>query len=175
MHSSSRRSPQGGASRLELVVSIVLVGIFATVFLERTLYYQEYAEMTAMEMTVANMRTGLRYKVAELIMNNRMSEIATLADENPMTWLSSRPDNYLGEYDSVPDAATHGKWYYDRTAHELVYTLNHSRHFVPSGGQDFSVRYRSMPIKPRQREDSKDPSRQTWITLAQLQGYEWLR
>ena len=89
MHSSSRRSPQGGASRLELVVSIVLVGIFATVFLERTLYYQEYAEMTAMEMTVANMRTGLRYKVAELIMNNRMSEIATLADENPMTWLSS--------------------------------------------------------------------------------------
>src|SRR3954471_23387158 len=106
----ARRWRQAGASQLELVVSIVLFGIFVTVFFERTLYYQEYAEMTAMEMTVANMRSGLRYKVADLLMNNRTSEIATLVDENPITWLSSRPDNYLGEYDSAPGAVTQGKW-----------------------------------------------------------------
>ena len=76
----ARRWRQAGASQLELVVSIVLFGIFVTVFLERTLYYQEYAEMTAMEMTLANMRSGLRYRVADLMMNNRLSEISTLAD-----------------------------------------------------------------------------------------------
>src|SRR3954468_4973308 len=172
---SLRRWRQQGASQMELVVSFALFAILVTVFLERTLYYQEYAEKTAMEMTVANMRSGLRYKVADLIMNNRMSEIATLADENPITWLASRPENYLGEYDSVPGAVTQGKWYYDRTAHELVYTLNHWRHFVPSGGEDFAVRYRCMPIKADQKKDANDPSPQTWVTLAQLQRYTWLR
>jgi len=175
MHLFLRRWRQNGAGQLELVVSIVLFAIFVTVFLERTLYYKEYAEMTAMEMTVANMRSGLRYKVADLIMNNRMSEIATLADENPMTWLSSSPENYLGEYDSAPGAVAQGKWYYDRTAHELVYTLNHWRHFVPSGCEDFTVRYRCMPIKPDQKRDAKGVSPQTWVTLVQLQGYRWLR
>src|SRR3954467_10401923 len=129
MHLSLRRWRQQGTSQLELVVSLVLIAIFVIVLLERTLYYQEYAEMTAMEMTVANMRSGLRYKVADLIMNNRMSEIATLADENPIAWLSSRPENYLGEYDAAPETDTAGKWYYDRTKRELVYTLNNWRHF----------------------------------------------
>ncbi|MFL6582275.1 MAG: type II secretion system protein [Burkholderiales bacterium] len=175
MHLSLRRWRQQGTSQLELVVSLVLIAIFVIVLLERTLYYQEYAEMTAMEMTVANMRSGLRYKVADLIMNNRMSEIATLADENPITWLSSQPENYLGEYDSAPGAVTQGKWFYDRTAHELVYTLNHWRHFVPSGGDDFTVRYRCMPIKPDQKGDTKSANQQTWVTLAQLQSYRWLR
>ena len=97
-----QRGPQGGASQLELVVSIVLFAVFMIVFAEKAFYYQEYGEKAAMEMTVANMRTGLRYKVADLIMNNRVSEIPTLADENPMDWLSDKPENYLGEFEGMP-------------------------------------------------------------------------
>jgi hypothetical protein len=67
---AAARSQQVGTGRR----ASVLIAIVAGVLLERALYYQEYAEMTAMKMTVANMRSGLRYKVADLIMNNRLSE-----------------------------------------------------------------------------------------------------
>jgi len=163
-----RRARQRGAGRLELAVSITLFAIVAAVFLERILYYQDYAEMTAMEMTVANMRSGLRYKVADLIMNNRLSEISTLIDENPIRWLSSLPENYLGEYDAAPQTAIEGKWYFDRTKHELVYTPNNRRHFVPSSGEHSILRYRAMPIKP-QFSLPKGSRPQTWVSLVQLQ------
>ena len=160
---------QRGASRSELAVSIVLIAIVAGVLLERSLYYQEYAEMTAMKMTVANMRSGLRYKVADLIMNNRLSEISTLIDENPIRWLSSPPENYVGEYDAAPQPAIAGKWYFDRTKHELVYTPNNRRHFVPSSGEDFILRYRAMPIQAPQVNQPQAVQSQTWVSLVQLQ------
>jgi hypothetical protein len=171
----ARRWRQAGASQLELVVSLVLFGIFLTVFLERTLYYQEYAEMTAMEMTIANMRSGLRYKVADLMLNNRLSEISTLADENPITWLGSKPENYLGEYETPPQSETAGKWYFDQRQRELVYTVNNGRHFVPSIGEDFTLRYRAMPVRAPAANSTDGPRPQTWITLVQLHEYSWLR
>jgi hypothetical protein len=169
-----RAGQQHGASRLELAVAMLLVSIFVAVLLDRALYYQEFAEMTAMEMTVANMRSGLRYKVADLIINNRVPEIAALADENPMTWLASPPDNYLGEYDKAPQTAIEGNWYYDRTDHELVYTLNKRRHFVPSSGEEFTVRYRAVRVQGAPEGQTKDSRPQTWVTLTQIQGYTWM-
>ena len=93
------RGGQCGASFVEFAVCLALMGIFVGVLLERALYYQEYAEKTAMESTAQNIRTGMRYKVAELILANRLSEIQTLTDENPMDWLAEKPGNYLGELD----------------------------------------------------------------------------
>ena len=66
MRDRSRRWSQDGASYLEMVVSMVLLAIFLIVFLEKAFYYQEYGEMTAMQMTVANMRTGLKYRICLL-------------------------------------------------------------------------------------------------------------
>ena len=91
-----------------------------------------------MESTAENIRTGLRYKVADLILANRASEIPTLADENPMNWLGERPPNYLGELDSAPADEPKGQWYFDRRNRELVYTVNNRRHFSPSMYRDFS-------------------------------------
>jgi general secretion pathway protein G len=170
-----RRGRQRGASQLELIVCLTLFGIFLLVFLERALYYQEYAEKAAMEMTVANMRTGLRYKVADLIMNNRLSEIPTLADENPIDWLEARPENYLGEFDTPPGSGTAGRWFYDRARRELVYTVNNRRHFVPSEGEDFTVRYRAIRVMPPARPPADGSRTQTWVSLAQLHGYSWLQ
>jgi hypothetical protein len=108
------RGHQCGVSFLEFAVCMALVAIFVGVLLERALYYQEFAEKTAMEWTAGNIRSGLRYKVADLILANRASEIQTLADENPMNWLAERPPNYLGELDSAPADEPKGQWYFDR-------------------------------------------------------------
>ena len=155
-------------------MSIVLIATFLIVFLERAFYYQEYAEKTAMEMTVANMRTGLRYRIADLIVSSRLSEIPTLADENPVNWLAERPVNYLGEFDSLPREGTSGKWFYDKRNRELVYTVNNRRHFVPYGGQDFTIRYRAARIEGLVTASSKSSRAQVWVDLVQPRGYTWL-
>jgi hypothetical protein len=39
--------------------------------------------------------------------------------ENPVGWIATRPANYVGELDGVPDGKS--VWYFDRQARELVY------------------------------------------------------
>jgi len=169
------RGHQCGASFLEFAVCMALVGIFVGVLLERALYYQEYAEKTAMEWTAGNIRTGLRYKVADLILANRASEIQTLADENPMNWLAERPPNYLGELDSAPADEPKGQWYFDRHKRELVYTVNNRRHFSPSSYRDFGVRYRAMRVSVGAVTDRSPNFAGTWVSLVLVAEYGWFQ
>ena len=167
------RGSQCGVSFLEFAVCMAFMGIFVGVLLERALYYQEYAEKTAMESTAENIRTGLRYKVADLILANRASEIPALADENPMNWLAERPPNYLGELDSVPADAPEGQWFFDKRGRELVYTVNNRRHFTPSTYRDFSVRYRAMRVSAGAVTDSSPNFAGTWVNLVLMSEYGW--
>ena len=169
------RGAQCGASFVEFTVCIALMGIFVGVLLERSLYYQEYAEKTAMESTAQNIRTGLRYKVADLILANRVSEIQTLADENPMNWLAERPPNYLGELDSAPADEPKGQWYFDRRNRELVYTVNNRRHFSPSSYRDFGVRYRAMRVSVGAVTDRSPNLAGTWVSLVLVAEYGWFQ
>lgn len=175
MFADSHRRRQPGASLFELLVCLALIGVFMLVFLERVLYYQEYAEKTAMDMTVANIRTGLRYRVADLMLANRMSEIPTLADENPMNWLAGKPDNYLGERASALAANPDGMWYFDQQKRELVYTVNNRRHFLPSAYGDFAVRFRAMRLKAPVAVSGSRATGETWVTLALVSDYRWLQ
>lgn len=154
---------------------MALMAIFLGVLLERTSYYQEHAEKTAMESTAENIRTGLRYKVADLILANRVSEIPTLADENPMNWLGKRPPNYLGELDSAPVDEAKGQWYFDKRNRELVYTVNNRRHFSPSSYHDFSVRYRVMRVSAGAVTDRSPKVAGTWVSLVLVAEYDWFQ
>ncbi|HEX4984432.1 MAG TPA: hypothetical protein VFV71_00040 [Burkholderiales bacterium] len=174
MRACGRRRRQRGWSQLELVVSLALLAIFLAVFLERFQYYQEAAEKAALDMTVANMRTGLRYKVADLIMNDRVSEIPTLADENPVTWLQAPPENYLGEFDGPPQESPAGKWYFDRKTRQLVYTVNKRRHFVPPPGGDFSVRYRAERVQAAAGASAPAGGPRAWVRLEEVGNHAWL-
>ncbi|HVY06681.1 MAG TPA: hypothetical protein VHB46_11960 [Burkholderiales bacterium] len=167
------RNPHRGASQLELVVCIALVGIFMAVFLERMFYYQEQAEKTAMEMTVANIRSGLRYKVADLIMNNRVSEIPTLADDNPVNWLQGPPENYLGEFDGLPQSDPSGKWYFDRSTRQLIYTVSNRRHFVPSNGRDFTIRYQARRVAAANAMTAETSKSRDWVSLVRQADFAW--
>jgi len=169
------RGNQCGASFVEFAVSIALMGIVVGVLLERALYYQEYAEKIAMESTAENIRTGLRYKVADLMLANRAPEIPSLADENPMNWLGERPPNYLGELESAPADEAKGKWHFDKRNRELVYTVNNRRHFSPSLYRDFSVRYRVMRVSAGAVTDSSPKSAGTWVSMVLVAEYGWFQ
>ena len=173
MPENAKHQGQRGFSLFELTFAIALVSVFAGVLLHRMLYLQEYAEMTAMDLTVANLRTGLRYKTGDLLIRDEVSEIPTLADENPVNWLQSRPDNYLGEFDRRPDADLRGKWYFDKTRHELVYTINNRRHFLPASDQDFALRWRAVRQGVKDGSPSGSQSNAQWVALIQVEGGRW--
>jgi len=164
---------QRGSSPFEFVVATAIVGVIGGVLLEHMLYLQEYAEMTAMDLTVANLRTGLRYKAGDLLIRDKVPEIATLADENPIDWLQNRPDNYLGEFDVEPDTDLRGKWYFDKTRRELVYTINNRRHFVPASGQDYDLRWHAVRLGANAASVAGSPSNLQWVALVQDAGGRW--
>ena len=170
------RPQQCGFSRFELLVVVALFGVLGAVMLDRMRYMQEYAEMTAVEVTIAHMRTSLRYRIGDLLIRDKLSEISTLADENPINWLETRPPNYLGEFEGEPDSDVKGRWYFDRRHHELVYTANNRRFFTPESYRDYTVRLRAVRLKqevPRERQAVGATSTPQWVTLVQVTDGKW--
>lgn len=173
MHAEKTAGQQCGITRFEFAAAVAIVAVLAGVLLERLLYIEEYAEMTAMELTIANMRTGLRNRMGDLLIRDKVSEIATLADENPVTWLEKQPENYLGEFDGVPDRDTRGMWFYDRQRREMVYTANSRRYFSPGSYADYSVRARvvRLPVPGNGTAERKaDPQ---WVALIKTTDGKW--
>jgi hypothetical protein len=172
MRNADAAQRHSGASRLEMLVAISAIAVVATVLGERLLFYQEYAEKVAMDLTIASMRAGLRSKVAGLLIADRLPEVSTLADENPVRWLERNPANYLGELDQVPDQEPRGKWYFDRRRQELVYTANNRRFFTPSVYRDFTVRLRPMRVSAHDGVQRK-PREPEWVALVVVNDYQW--
>lgn len=131
MSSGSTRR-QGGATRLELAVALVLVTLLAGLLLERLISYQAETERVAAKQLVSSLRTALALRSAEAIVRGGDAGLRALAEQNPMGWLQKTPDNYLGEYYSAPkEALPSGHWYFDRSARTLV--------FLPSAHKSFSA------------------------------------
>jgi general secretion pathway protein G len=170
MRNTTAVSRHFGASRFEVTVALSIVFVVAGVLLERLLFYEEYREKVAMELTVAGMRAGLRSKVAGLLIDDRVSEISTLADENPVRWLDREPENYLGEFDGAPGENQEGSWYFDRRGRELVYTANNRRYFTPSAYRDYTVRIRVMRVSSPPDSRRHEPE---WVTLVIVNDYGW--
>ena len=173
MPDNAKENKQRGFSLFEFVVAIAIVAVFGGVLLQRMLYLQEVAEMTAMDLTVANLRTGLRYKTGDLLVRDKVSEIASLADENPVNWLQNPPENYLGEFDLSPDTDLRGKWYFDKTRHELVYTTNNRRHFLPASDQDYALRWHAVRVQAKEQGNSGNKNSPQWVALVQIAGGRW--
>ena len=131
-----RAEAQAGRGWLEFAVSAVL--------LQALLRHQELAERTAVEMTVMNMKSGLRYRIAGLIIDGRTQEIAELAGANPIAWLVRPPEGYLGETDAAEPlpAQPPGTWRFDAARRELVYKVNRGEGFasLDKGGKEIRLR-----------------------------------
>lgn len=171
-----RHSLQQGFSRFELLVVVAVFGVLGGVMLDRMRYLQEYAEMTAVDVTITHLRTGLRYRIGDLLIRDKLSEISTLADENPINWLETRPPNYLGEFDAEPDSDVKGRWYFDRRHHELVYTANNRRFFTPESYRDYTVRLRVVRLQQGAsgaRLAVNAASTPQWVTLVQVTDGKW--
>lgn len=147
-----------------------MVGVFA----QRITYMQEYAEKTAMEMTVANMRTGLRYKMAELMIQHRLAEMPNLLGENPINWLAKPPDNYAGEFVNPELGVIRpGDWYFDKGQRKLFFRLNHSRYFE-GDGRSPTIGFHAVGVFQKKMQGGVEVASIESIRLEAISPIHWL-
>ncbi|MES2364855.1 MAG: hypothetical protein V4563_03100 [Pseudomonadota bacterium] len=138
---------QAGFTLFELMGIILLVSVLSLLLYDRFLGYQALAEKTSMEMTVINMRSGLRLRIAELMMEGRVDKMAGLLDENPIKWLAAPPPNYIGAFQNPEQhAIPRNAWYFDTRRHELVYIPGRNSIFTTDPVHSMAQRFRVTAV-----------------------------
>ena len=168
------KARQQGFSLFEMVIVIVLLAILTGVFLQRILSLQEMTEKTVMEITVTNMRTGLRYKIAKLMIESGSQDFPPLLDENPINWLQKPPENYQGEFTSLSDKEIlPGNWYFDTGAKLLVYRLNLDNHFVSKQKGISEIRFKVINLTKNSQRDETEVKSVVGIKLNAISAGQW--
>jgi len=82
----------------------------------------ERAEKQGVELTIRNMRTGMKLAMGEAMMQQREGEMAAWVGSNPVRWLGSPPGAYRGEC-SVEESRnlSGGEWCFERNRRQLLY------------------------------------------------------
>ena len=173
LHRRNRPTRSAGFSLFELAIVVIVGGVLALILIDRLLVYQEYGEKAAMELTVRNMRSGLRYRMADLMNRDRMHEADRVLQDNPVSWLEEKPANYVGELrDPAPDRIAPGSWYFDATQRELVYLPRHHRFLKPAKSGDYAIRYRVTAVRKRGPLQGSEPAIEN-IALSLSSDYKW--
>jgi prepilin-type N-terminal cleavage/methylation domain-containing protein len=163
-----------GFTLIELAVVACVVGVMATVLLNRIQFYQKLAEKTAVDQTVGIIQSALQLQFASFVVRNRVEDARYLVGQNPMKWLAQKPSNYAGEYfGKIPDIES-GQWYFDLQDRSLVYLV---RNGSTVGLQRPQTRYRirliegstDSPVKSR-LVDGKSVE---GVVLDQTLVYSW--
>jgi general secretion pathway protein G len=168
-------SPFARFFRLELLVRATVIAAIAAMLLDRLLYYQEYAEKVSMDVMVHQMRSGLNYGKAQMMIAVSQGGVPTQLTDNPINLLEAPPANYAGEFAGVaPEGAGEGIWYYDLTTRELAYRPAMRRHFVAGTGCEAEARFaivRSAAIQL----NANAPKPPAWegYALNRVRPYVW--
>ncbi|MBT9520548.1 MAG: hypothetical protein IV101_06605 [Dechloromonas sp.] len=99
----------------EFAVVVVLISILALVLLGALGRTSNEMEEAGVQAEVATIRIGLM----EVVAHRETFGGSLPKSDNPLDWVTTRPANYLGEVDGIPDSKS--VWYFDRKARELVY------------------------------------------------------
>jgi prepilin-type N-terminal cleavage/methylation domain-containing protein len=165
-----------GFTLFELIVVITIIVVLMGVFFNRVLFYQEQAEKTAMEQVEGAIQSALTMQFGQILTRGKPSDMAALAQDNPMNWLQKWPRNYSGEfYDPTPLAVASGNWMFDLKTRELIYVVSSADHFKP--GRDgrkwirfhVAVNYEASRLPSLQNE----PPKLTGIVFEPVERYSW--
>ena len=162
------RFRQLGLSWIEFAVVMSLIALSAGTLFTALLYYEELAEAAVVNLTVQNIRSGLRYQIADRLVQGRTSELSQLLIENPMAWLERPPEGYAGgiRTDDV-GALKPGTWYFDVDRDEVGYVPRHTTYLSIEGGGLVILRWRAEARSARSSKDVEG------LALISLTPYRW--
>jgi general secretion pathway protein G len=155
-----------GFTLLELCVAIALISVVAGVLLNALAFYQELAERTAIDLTLLNMRSGIRQQIADKMIHGREADLEQVVAGNPVDWLAKPPPGYAGELSAGNGAAPRpGEWFFDVERRELGYVPRLRSHLRLRAAED-SMRWRIRGVRSRsgQIED---------VSLVSVTRYTW--
>jgi type II secretory pathway pseudopilin PulG len=165
-----------GASKLEFIAAVILIGILATLLLNRLAYYEEQAEKANMEATASAIKSALRVQMSELMIQGRVRDYALLEQQNPLEWLEQktvRDNDQVGNAKTdwtLPDA-----WSFDQTNHMLVYSVKHGDYFVPDSVGQKRVRWQVKLIQNSANADDRPNAGNLTVGVALIlvEPYHW--
>jgi len=165
-----------GFTLIELIVVITIVVIMMGLFLNRTLFYQEQAEKTAMEQVAGAIQSALTMQYGQIMTRGKPTDTAVLALDNPVNWLQKKPRNYVGEYyDLTPLSVESGKWAFDLKSRELVYVPRNTNYFKPGTDGKKWIRFHVAVNYEASRLPSlqNTPAELTGILFEPVEPYSW--
>ena len=155
---------------------ITIVVIMMGLFLNRTLFYQEQAEKTAMEQVAGAIQSALTMQYGQIMTRGKPTDTAVLALDNPVNWLQKKPRNYVGEYyDLTPLSVESGKWAFDLKSRELVYVPRNTNYFKPGTDGKKWIRFHVAVNYEASRLPSlqNTPAELTGILFEPVEPYSW--
>ncbi len=154
---STSVSREGGSSYFEFMIAAIVISLLSGLLLHRFVTYQRQVEEAGVQQFVAALRVALQVKRGKLLTTGQDSQVALLADTNPIELLSEKPHNYRGDYFSPdPGELPGGIWFFERNSKTLVYLLNNGKSF-PGGipkALKFKVKLSHSPqinVEPQSR------------------------
>jgi hypothetical protein len=136
---------QRGSGLFELAVTVVVLGVLITVLLTRIADYQEQAEDVVVQQLIANMRTSLAVRVAQLKVAEEGAAIRALVGSNPLNLLNKFPANYGGEVVRADlNNLRERNWYFLSDERTLVYLLNHHKTVAIKGQKSLNFKVKLL-------------------------------
>ena len=99
----------------EFAVAVVLISVLALALLHAIGRTSNEMEEAGVQAEVSAIRIGL----IEVVAHRETFGGGLPKSDNPLDWVATRPVDYLGEVDGMPESK--GVWYFDRRERELVY------------------------------------------------------
>ena len=164
---------QHGFTLFELIVVILLVGVFMSFAIDRMLRIQIDAERVSVQQTIAALKSAIILQVAEMVVNKGINSIAALENTNPMNYLQELPYNYSGlksdrEVANYPLAS----WYYDSQQDILVYKVKNTNYFASSLPGTSRIRLKVVAIYSEEAGHN-DNNAVRGMSIKSMDDYFW--
>ena len=139
---------QRGLTRAEFVLAALALSLIAGSLLTALLYAEELSEAAVVQLTIQNVRSGLRYQIADRLVGGRTAQMGELLKANPVSWVESSPAGYVGTVKTADIASLpRGSWFYDADRAELGYIPKLSFHLSVDNGEESILRWRVKALR----------------------------
>jgi hypothetical protein len=120
----SRYAPT--AHRFDFMVTLSVIGLFATWLLHSLNDAQADIEKAILETELNNLRLSITEVWVQKSIENKSLNLAAFTDSNPMLLIAEKPKNYIGERAQTPKS-NEAIWYFDTQKKCLIYVFKDGR------------------------------------------------